>query len=31
VCKDLKYAYVKSIKENLQKCIIWPKKFGNRR
>jgi hypothetical protein len=27
VCKDLKYVYVKSTQVDLQKCIIWPKKY----
>jgi hypothetical protein len=27
VCKDLKHVSVKSTQANLQKCIIWPKKF----
>ncbi len=28
VCKDLKYVSIKSAQAHLQKCIIWPKKFG---
>ncbi len=28
VCKDLKFVYVKFVHVYLQKCIIWPKKFG---
>jgi hypothetical protein len=31
VCKDLKYASIKFVLENLQKCITWPKKYGNGR
>jgi hypothetical protein len=29
--KDLKYVSIKSIQTYLQKCIIWPKKFGKGR
>jgi len=27
-CKNLKHISIKSTKFDLQKCIIWPKKFG---
>jgi hypothetical protein len=26
--KILKYVFIKSAQVDLQKCIIWPKKFG---
>jgi hypothetical protein len=28
VCKNLKYAFIKFVEIDLQKCITWPKKFG---
>jgi len=31
VCKDLKYVSIKSIEVDLQKCIIYPMKFGKGR
>ncbi len=31
VCKDLKYVSINFAQIDLQKCIIWPKKFGKGR
>ncbi len=31
MCKELKYVFVKSTQENLQKCITWPQEFGKGR
>jgi hypothetical protein len=30
-CKNLKYVSIESTQFDLQKCIIWPKKFGKGR
>jgi hypothetical protein len=31
VCKDLTYVCIKIAQGYLQKCITWPKRFGNGR
>lgn len=28
ICKGLKYVFIKFVHVDLQKCIIWPNKFG---
>lgn len=28
VCKNMKFVFIEYTQENLQKCIIWPKKIG---